>query len=270
LLKGSIVISIIVILDLSISIFILLLFHNINTNETNNKVVGFSGSLFLFYLFLFSFSIVWIVIIFKYKYENASKHFIGNPKTTLQVHNYFIKSFPYFLFLFLILVSLYFFYKDIIFNELYNGLFQGFIIVLQIQLILSSIFIALTLNKDYYFYKSKAHIEIAKKSKTEEEKIEFIFSGIETYDKYLQRRFKIKFKNFYKIKEYILENNNFIDNIYKSFETHLGFIKIIQISFKDEVTFEHLTYGWWKDMDKNAIIIAIITSIISLIQILWN
>lgn len=67
-----------------------------------------------------------------------------------------------------------------------------------------------------------------------------------------------------------MENKEFQDLICENFENHLSFVKLIQITFKDAANLEHITYGWWKNMDKNTIIIAIITSIISLIQIFWG
>ena len=72
---------------------------------------------------------------------------------------------------------MYFYYKDDISYAFYNGSFQRLIIVIQVQLMLSSIFISVILNKDYYFYKSKAYIEISEESQTEDDRIELECSG---------------------------------------------------------------------------------------------
>ena len=60
---------------------------------------------------------------------------------------------------------------------------------------------------------------------------------IETYDKYLQRRFRIKVKNLYKIKETVLQNKDFSERIYNCFQNHWSFLKLIQSYYKDEDNF---------------------------------
>lgn len=127
------------------------LFIWIHPSEKPTMILGIHPPLLAFHSLLLVYSIIWISAILKYKNVNMSKLFLKNPKTILEYHNYFIKSFPYFLVIFIILVSLYFYYKDIISNNLYHGLFQGFIIVIQFQLIATSLSKGLTLSKDYIF-----------------------------------------------------------------------------------------------------------------------